>query len=93
MPPTAGAASGASGVSQYCTMDGTAGDNQCYGWNDAVVAEFREGMRVCFAEALKRGLTVGVRPHLVRAPAARAPPPRAGPDPGRQQGQGGAASM
>jgi hypothetical protein len=31
------------------------------------VSDFRDGMTVCFAEALRLGLTIGIRPHLVRA--------------------------
>jgi len=54
------------GVGSYCAMDGTSGTNQCIPWTDALVAEFRDSMTVCFAEAFKNGLTVNVRPHLVR---------------------------
>jgi hypothetical protein len=40
MPPE-GRGGGGSGVGQYCIMDGVSGDNQCYSWNDDVIAEFR----------------------------------------------------
>ncbi|GBF88099.1 hypothetical protein Rsub_00811 [Raphidocelis subcapitata] len=55
---------GASGVGSFCFMAGQTGSNKCYPWSDAVVAEFRRGMRVCFAEALRLGLAIAVRPHL-----------------------------
>jgi len=52
------------GVGRYCMMAGTTGANKCYGWSDALVGEFRDAMRVCFAEAINLGLTISVRPHL-----------------------------
>jgi hypothetical protein len=61
LPPSSGAGAG---VAAYCTMDGTDGRQVCRQWNSQLVAEFREGMRLCFAEALRLGLTVAVRPHL-----------------------------
>ena len=66
--PPPGRSGIAAGVGQYCTMDGTDGSPRCIGWTPALVNEFRDSLAVCFAEAFRMGLTVSVRPHLVRAP-------------------------
>ena len=65
LPPHKGGGGG-SGVGQYCLMAGRTGKHTCYAWSDALIKEFTNSMRVCFAEALRLGLTIGVRPHLVR---------------------------
>jgi hypothetical protein len=56
------------GVGNFCAMDGTDGTNTCISWTPQLIAEFRDAMVVCFSEALKMGLTINVRPHLVRRP-------------------------
>lgn len=63
------------GISSFCYMDTTttgataaAADQPntyaCFPWSQAVVDEFRDAMKLCFAEAMRQGLTVYVRPHL-----------------------------
>lgn len=64
----------AAGVGSYCTMDGTSGANRCIPWRPELITQFRDSMAVCFGEALKLGLTISVRPHLVRLTAARCLP-------------------
>ena len=76
----------AAGVGQYCTMSGTNGANTCQSWSPELIVEFREAMTICFAEAFRMGLTISVRPHLVRAPggaAGRGGRVRAGPKVGQ----------
>lgn len=69
---------GANAVGSYCYMQhadaggseaaaaagARAGRNRCFPWSDAVVGQFRQGMALCFAEALRQGMTLYVRPHL-----------------------------
>lgn len=51
-------------------------------WTQENIKAFKDGMQVCFTEALNLGLTIGVRPHLVRAhPQAAGPRPRQRPCP------------
>jgi hypothetical protein len=49
------------GVSQYCYMESS---GACQPWTPAALAEFKESMTLCFAEALKQGFIPYVRPHL-----------------------------
>jgi hypothetical protein len=73
LPPPAGRASNARGaVALYCVMDGTEGHHACIPWTPALVANFRDSLALCFAEAMRGGLTVSVRPHLDDASPARA---------------------
>jgi hypothetical protein len=55
------------GVGSYCTMDGKSGSNVCTPWSQELIGSYRYAMTQCFIEAFKNGLTVNVRPHLVRA--------------------------
>lgn len=49
------------GVSQFCFMPS---GGPCQPWTPAVLAEFKESMTLCLAEALKQGFIPYVRPHL-----------------------------
>lgn len=56
-------------ISSFCYMMHNSPSNpaagfSCKPWSDAVIAEFRSAMTLCFGEALRQGMTVYVRPHL-----------------------------
>lgn len=52
------------GISKYCYMQGYTGSNECMDWTDALIAEFKQGMTLCFKEALQTGVTIYIRPQL-----------------------------
>ncbi|KAF8057099.1 hypothetical protein HT031_006108 [Scenedesmus sp. PABB004] len=63
--PASGSAAASNTIGAFCHMHHTpSGANACSPWSDALIAEFRRAMAVCFTEAMRQGLTVYVRPHL-----------------------------
>jgi hypothetical protein len=80
------------GVGSFCAMEGTDGTNTCIPWSPQLIAEFRDAMVVCFSEALKMGLTINVRPHLVRARRGRERAGAAAARRARSHGRGRAAA-
>eukprot|EP00775_Hariotina_reticulata_P013864 gene13864-13986_t len=57
------------GIKSFCFMhhevEGDFGSgNICSPWTAAMIAQYRSAMTLCFAEALRQGLTLYIRPHL-----------------------------
>jgi hypothetical protein len=60
----------ANGISSFCFIDtvvpaseatDTTNQYKCFPWSQAVIEEYTHAMKVCFAEALRQGLTIYVR--------------------------------
>jgi hypothetical protein len=51
-------------ISQHCLMHGTDGRPKCYAWSQELIDQLRDSLAVCFAEAMRMGFTISVRPHL-----------------------------
>jgi hypothetical protein len=64
LPPRGSGASAAGGVGSFCLMTGSNGSPTCVPWTQELINQFRDGMSLCFAEALRQGITIYVRPHL-----------------------------
>jgi hypothetical protein len=65
LPPRGGGANTADGgVGSFCLMTGSNGSPNCVPWTQDLVNQFKDGMSLCFAEALRQGFTLYVRPHL-----------------------------
>jgi hypothetical protein len=65
------------GISSFCYMDtvapsseDTLGKDQyeCFPWSQSIIQEYTQAMQVCFAEALRQGLTIYVRWVVARRP-------------------------